>query len=783
MSKDSTCKEIRDSLKEIIRQKGKDRGQLISILQSIQNKYHYLPEEALKSLSGITGITPSEIEGVASFYNQFRREPAGKHTIKVCIGTACHVKGAEQIYDQFKKDLGIGDLEDTDKEKRFTVAKVACLGCCMMAPAVQIDSVTYGFLDTQLVLRDFLENQKLSSEQLNRIMPELPLDKTGEIRICTCSSCQAAGAGRVINAFYRIVQKKGLPVLVKDVGCRGISYKAPFVEIVEPGRETPVYYGNVKPQDAETILYKHFISKNGLIKFIKEKAEYFIKTLYTGKGMDALDTLRVELNGDKSSFYWNRQKHVVLEKSGTYEPSSIQEYIQSGGFMALKKALAEPDTIMETIRKSGLRGRGGGGYLTALKWQHVLNKKTELKYIICNGDEGDPGAFMDRMILESHPYRVIEGIIIASIATGARQGIIYIRTEYPKALRTMEKAVNECFKRGFLGKDLSIRIAEGAGAFVCGEETALIAALEGKRGMPRIRPPYPSEKGYKNHPTLVGNVETFALVPWIILRGSPSFNSIGTHNSRGTKTFALAGKVRHGGLIEVPMGITIREIAEEIGGGIQGRKKFKAVQIGGPSGGIIPASMAHLPVDYEALTEAGAMMGSGGLVVLDETDCIVDIARYFVQFTQSESCGKCTFCRIGSVRMLSILERLCAGKGTWDDIKELKRTGNFMKKNSLCNLGRSAPNPVLTALRYFPSEFIAHAEGKCPSGKCKPLIQYIITDECIGCTLCAQNCPAEAIKAVPYQRHLIQEEKCIKCGTCLSVCQTGAVRVVSKGNL
>jgi NADH-quinone oxidoreductase subunit F len=406
------------------------------------------------------------------------------------------------------------------------------------------------------------------------------------------------------------------------------------------------------------------------------------------------------------------------------------------------------------------------------------------KYLVCNGDEGDPGAFMDRMILESYPYRVIEGMGIAAFAVGAEEGIFYIRAEYPLAVRRVREALNRAEEKGLVGENilgtgrrLHLRIMEGAGAFVCGEETALLASLEGRRGMPRLRPPYPAEQGLHGKPTLVNNVETYALIPWIIRNGPEAFAALGTRTSKGTKVFALAGKVARGGLIEVPMGVTMREIIDEIGGGIAGGKRLKAVQVGGPSGGCVPAELADTPVDYEALTAAGAIMGSGGLVVLDENDCMVDMARYFLEFTQDQSCGKCAPCRIGTRRMLDILNRLTAGEGRKGDLEELDHLAHYIKKASLCGLGKTAPNPVLSTLRYFRAEYEAHLEKRCPAGRCKALITYTINDKCIGCTLCAQHCPADAIPMTPYEKHVVDNAKCIRCGTCKQVCPSKAVEV------
>jgi NADH-quinone oxidoreductase subunit F len=482
------------------------------------------------------------------------------------------------------------------------------------------------------------------------------------------------------------------------------------------------------------------------------------------------------------------QRRIATEFCGAVNPLDIDDYIANDGFVAARKVVAEnnPDTVIEAIKASGLRGRGGAGFPTGEKWARTRAVPGEIKYIICNGDEGDPGAFMDRMLLESFPYRVIEGMLIASLAVGAHEGILYIRHEYPLALKQIRAAVVRCEARGFLGDNvfgtlhsLRLRIVEGGGAFVCGEETAMIASIEGRRGIPRPRPPFPAESGLWGRPTSINNVETFALVPWIIRHGPEAFAQIGTEKSKGTKTFALTGKIVRGGLIEVPMGITIRQIVQEIGGGVAPGRKFKAVLIGGPSGGCIPASLSDLSVDYESLSAAGAIMGSGGLVVLDDTDCMVDVARYFLQFAQTESCGQCSFCRVGTKVMLEILTRLCAGEARTSDLQKLEALCEDVRKGSLCGLGQTAPNPVLTTLRYFRDEYEAHVQGRCPAGKCKALIRYVVGRNCNGCTMCAQHCPSDAIPMTPYVRHVIDADKCTRCDVCRSICPESAIDIVS----
>jgi NADH-quinone oxidoreductase subunit F len=485
------------------------------------------------------------------------------------------------------------------------------------------------------------------------------------------------------------------------------------------------------------------------------------------------------------------QLRLATEHCGELGPLDIDEYMRHGGFEGLKKA-GGAEEIIDTILRSGLRGRGGAGFPTGRKWQAVRAAAGDEKFIICNGDEGDPGAFMDRMILESYPYRVLEGMAIAAKALGARRGFLYIRHEYPLAVKRVQAALAICAERGVLG-ELKLEVREGAGAFVCGEETALIASMEGRRGMPRLRPPFPAEAGLWGKPTCINNVETFALVPWILRHGAAAFAGIGTGTSKGTKVFSLTGKVRRTGLIEVPMGTTIREIVEEIGGGIMQeapagemlpgrflpRRTFKAVQIGGPSGGCIPAELADVAVDYESLGACGAIMGSGGLVVLDDRDCMVDIARYFLRFTQAESCGKCAPCRIGTKRMLEILDRLAAGKAKAAELVTLEELALDCKRSSLCGLGQTAPNPVLSTLRYFRSEYEAHLEGRCPAGRCAGLVRYVVNEACVGCTRCAQVCPTKAIAFTPYMAHVVDDAKCTRCDSCRLACPAAAIEVRS----
>ncbi len=772
---------------QTVEQVGAGAEKVLEILQALQGHYGYLPRPALERVCELTAITPAAITGVSTFYDQFRHRPAGKHVICVCIGTACHVKGGQQVYDAFRRFLRIADEEDTDADRLFTVEKVACIGCCMLAPAIQIDDVVYGHLNDHrvpVVLKDFLAQQGAGRRKRRSLRRRRGDKDLGEIRICLDSSCRASGSGQVYESLKKAVATTHARAVVKSVGCSGMSYLTPLVEVVVPDGGS-FRYGNVEADDAEALVLRHFKPRH-LSGRVGKAVSMTLNCVLSDEHWEPVTRYSVNVRDGHVAGFLERQKHIATEHCGQIDPVDLDEYLRHDGFKGLEKCLGQMDgqAVMEQIERSGLRGRGGAGFPTHLKWSAVRAQAGEKKYVVCNGDEGDPGAFMDRMLMESYPYRILEGMAIAARCVGASEGYLYIRAEYPLAIERVREAIAKCTERGYLGDDvmnsgfsLHLKIVAGAGAFVCGEETALIASIEGRRGMPKLRPPYPAVKGLWGRPTLINNVETYTLVPWILRNGADAFAALGTGKSKGTKVFALAGKIARGGLIEVPMGISIRQIVDEIGGGIANGLKFKAVQVGGPSGGCIPVSLDNLPVDYESLAGAGAMMGSGGLVVLDETDCMVDIARYFLQFTQNQSCGKCTFCRIGTRRMLDILDRLCAGEGTSADLDELEHLAEVVKKGSLCGLGKTAPNPVLSTLRYFRDEYEAHIEKRCPAGRCKALIEYTITDDCIGCTICAQHCPADAIAMKPYEKHAIDTEKCVRCGTCKSVCPADAVRV------
>jgi NADH-quinone oxidoreductase subunit F len=762
---------------EIVARHGRTPSATLPILQALQEHYRYLPTEALGRVCEISEITPAQLVSVASFYRGFRVAPLGEHVVTVCHGTACHVAGAVHVAEELRRQLQIAPERDTDAAGRFTVQSVPCLGCCTLAPVVQVDGVTHGRVQADEVGDLVISVPKLpGAHDALRCHPERKFQtpKSGiEIRIGLGSCCLANGSGAVRDALAAALRADGIDAVLKPVGCVGMCHQMPLVQ-VQGARQLPVRYRRVRPIEARVLVWRH-CRPSGLRPRLRRALH--------GLSAPRLDPLAP--HDSAVGAFLDRQVRIATEGAGEMDPLDLNEYMARGGFVGLANCRGHaPHELIELIRASDLRGRGGAGYPAADKWARVRQAPGTPKYVICNGDEGDPGAFMDRMLMESYPFRVLEGIAIAAYAVGATEGYFYIRAEYPLAVARVKAALQACEQHGLL--KLPIHVVQGAGAFVCGEETALIATLEGRRGTPRLRPPHPAEAGLCGRPTLVNNVETFAVVPWIVRHGPAAFAGLGTATSKGTKVFALAGKVRRGGLIEVPMGITLREIVEGIGGGVREeptaagsrRRTFKAVQIGGPSGGCIPAELADTPVDYEALVRLGALMGSGGLVVLDDRDCMVDIARYFLTFTQDQSCGKCAPCRIGTRRMLEILERLCSGTGRTDDLVELEQLARAIGQSSLCGLGKTAPNPVLTTLRYFRSEYEAHVAGRCPAGKCRDLIAYMVTDACTGCTLCAQHCPVAAIEPRPYERHEIDAAKCTRCDACRLRCPEDAIRIV-----
>ena len=591
------------------------------------------------------------------------------------------------------------------------------------------------------------------------------------VMVCGGTGCTSSNSDKIAQAFEDEILATGLQDEVKVIrtGCFGLCALGPIVVIYPEGS----FYSMVKEENVKEIVDEHLLKGRPVTRLLYDETvaeDNTIKSL------------------DDTAFY-KKQLRIALRNCGVINPENIDEYIAFDGYAALGKVLTEmtPDEVIQTILDSGLRGRGGAGFPTGLKWKFAAGNKADQKYVCCNADEGDPGAFMDRSILEGDPHVVIEAMAIAAYAIGASQGYVYIRAEYPIAVQRLTIAINQAREYGLLGKnifgtdfsfDLDIKL--GAGAFVCGEETALMTSIEGKRGEPRPRPPFPAVKGLFAKPTILNNVETYANVPQIILKGAEWFASMGTEKSKGTKVFALGGKIKNTGLVEIPMGTTLRTIVEEIGGGIPNGKKFKAAQTGGPSGGCIPASLIDTPIDYDNLIAIGSMMGSGGLIVMDEDTCMVDIAKFFLEFTVDESCGKCTPCRVGTKRLLELLNKITDGKGTMEDLDKIEELAEFIKANSLCGLGQTAPNPVLSTMRYFRDEYVEHIVNKrCPAGVCKALLNYKIDPvKCKGCTLCARTCPAGAISGTVRQPHSIDTTKCVKCGACVEKCKFGAI---SKG--
>ena len=784
-SPDEARQSIRRRTDALIERVGRRRECIIPLLQAIQGEFNYLPADALERVYETTAIDRAQAISVATFYGQFRMMPYGRHTIRVCCGTACHVKGANIVYDAFRRELSMADDTITTSDGRYSVEKIACLGCCALAPVVQIDNRIFGHVQPGKVreVLDAFEKAEQQADEGRLTRRRQAQEPQGEIRLGMENCCQASGTAEIRQAVERACRELGINVTLKPVSCVGACGQVPLIDVATPdGRITR--YPNIQPDQVKEILLHHFRPASPLRRLFSI-AMNSVDNLHTDQTWDNILYLPEELRTVRLRPFLDGQPlRISTEGYGQMNPLDIDEYIHRGGFDALHRVLStDPQTVIDKVLRSGIRGRGGGGFPTGRKWQLVADADDDEKYVICNGDEGDPGAFMDRILLESYPLRVIEGLLIAAHAVGASRAILYIRAEYPQAVIRVRRALELCRQRGLVeigsevrSEKVEVSVFEGAGAFVCGEETALIASIEGRRGFPSLRPPYPAEKGLFGHPTLINNVETLSQIPYIILNGAESYASVGTPRSTGTKVFALAGKVRRGGLIEVPMGTTLRQIVDQIGGGMEGDVPLKAVQTGGPSGGCIPAELCDTPVDFDALAGMGAIMGSGGLVVLSADDCMVDVARYFVRFVSGESCGKCTFCRVGVKRMLDILDRLATGQGTMDDIDHLEELARDISRASLCGLGRSAPNPVLSTLRHFRHEYEQHAHGRCPTGSCRQMVHLAVTDACIGCTKCAQVCPADSIPFTPYQRPTIDTARCTLCGLCLEACDLNAIR-------
>ena len=789
---------------------------LIAVLQKAQDHYGYLPMEALDTIADSMHISEARVFGVATFYSQFRLEPRGEHVIQVCNGTACNVKGSEDLLGELMAVLGI-HADETTPDGKVTLEKVNCVGACGVAPAIVVDGVVHGRM-TQKVAgrlaqklltapkpsnghdkpaaktsgRSFLErccdkcknrpgtpcpnfllcrmegischedSQCLSyREELRHLVEHNAPQFIATAFLCKGLTCDASGEPPVYKAFLEELEKRGLAGKVDfvETGCQGLCEVGPIVQL----KPLDAFYCRVKPTDVAEIIEQHILG---------------------GKIVERLLYAPGQVTEGSIPFY-AKQVRRVLSNCGKIDPENIDEYIARGGYKALYKALKEmePEQVIERVTAAGLRGRGGGGFATGKKWAIAAHQVDGERFIVCNADEGDPGAFMDRSVLEGDPHRVLEGILIGAYAIGAQHAFIYCRAEYPLAIRRLEIAMAQARLYGLLGpnilgtgKDLHVEIVQGAGAFVCGEETAMISSIEGKRGMARNKPPYPAAHGFHGHPTCVNNVETFANVPLILANGVDWFRGVGTPNNAGTKIFSLSGKVRNTGLVEVPMGITLNELLHDIGGGAPEGSVIKAAQTGGPSGGCIPADRMSTPVDYETLRKLGGMMGSGGLVVTDSGTCMVNFAKFFLGFTQHESCGKCIPCREGTKRMLEILERITDGKGKREDMDELRHLAAVIARTSACGLGQSAPQPVVSTLRYFEHEYISHiVDNRCMAGVCRSLLTYHILPNCRSCGLCARKCPVPCITGAKGEIYVIDNDRCIKCGECNRVCPFGAV--------
>lgn len=716
-------------------------------------------------------------DSLVALANTHRDETGADSKIRIRVGSATceHAAGSQVVFEEFRRYIASSGRSD------ILLERTGCTGRCSREPIVGVFipgkmPVKYQQIDRDAAHRIFAEHVLGGNPVMENILDHAPENCRYQIMMCDGSGCGGALEGGVRTVFEMKLAASGLDpetVHLSTVGCLGFcsvaDKQAGITQIMV--RPDNVIYRMKTPADVEEIIESH-LKQGKLVEHLRTQEQPISQRFY-------------DLYGDVAFF--NRQNRIALRNAGVVDPESILDYVHYRGFSALSQVLErkDPEWVVAQISESKLRGRGGGGFPTGMKWASARKAAETTRYIICNADEGDPGAFMDRSMLESDPFSVVEGMIIGGYAIGATQGFFYIRAEYPLAITRIEHALEECRKHGLLGKnimgsgfDFDLQIRLGAGAFVCGEETALIHSIEGERGQPRIRPPFPAQSGLWGKPTIINNVETFANIPPIIVYGPEWFHRIGTEKSGGTKVFALAGKVTHTGLVEVPMGATLRKVVFDIGGGVTGGKNLKAIQTGGPAGGCIPAEFLDTPIDFDTLARMGSIMGSGGMIVLDEDDCMVDVAKFFMTFCQDESCGKCTPCREGTKRMLEILERITNGAGVMEDLDKLERLSKLVKRSSLCGLGRAAPNPVLSTLKHYRHEYEAHVlERRCPARKCKALIHYEVdADKCVGCTMCAKNCPVSCIAGARKEVHTIDQLRCIKCGRCFEACRFKAIK-------
>jgi len=780
--KNSTTKRMDEFVADVVDRHGTDRSKLTCILRDVQDEYNYLPEQALREVAATIDIPLVDIYGVATFYTSFSLEPKGEHIVTVCMGTACHVRNSEGVLDEICRFLGVVP-GGTTEDMRFTVETVNCLGACAMGPIMVIDGTYYGEISALKVPEILKRYQKAESEEPEavRFISPQELEEyrksvkrtrySGATSICLCCGpgCLAVGSKSVSEALSRELKRNGIndEVIVRENGCHGFCERGPLL-VTRPDN---VFYQNVTPGDAPEIVRETIINGKVIDRLLYEDPE-------TGESIQREDDIP----------YYRKQNRQVLGPNGLMDPYEIDDYIAKGGYSALVKAIfdMEPEEIIDEVERAGLRGRGGGGFPAARKWKSCRAARSPdgVKYVLCNADEGDPGAFMDRCLMEGNPHSVLEGMVIGARAIGANRGYAYVRNEYPLAVESITRAIKDAEAKGLIGTnilgsgfDFHVEVSRGGGAFVCGESTALMASIEGKVGEPREKYIHTAMRGLYVRPTNLNNVETWANVPLIIREGADEYAKVGTENSKGTKIFSLVGKINNTGLVEVSMGMTLREIIYDIGGDVPNGKTFKAVQTGGPSGGCIPESLLDTPVDFDRLTDVGSMMGSGGMIVMDEDTCMVDIARYFLEFLCDESCGKCTPCREGLKHMLEIIDEITRGRGTMDRLELLEELAEVVCDTSLCGLGQTAPNPVLSTIRYFKEEYREHIEEKrCPAGVCKALISFEIdADACNGCTKCQKACPIGAISGEKKEPHEIDSAKCDKCGICFEVCKFDAV--------
>ena len=777
-----------------------EKSSLVMILQDVQEACNHLPAPALERVSQRMSVPMSHVYRVATFYSSFSLTERGRHVIRVCDGTACHLRGSVNLRDEICRELNI-TVGETTEDKLFTLETVACLGACALAPVMTVGSEYQGQMTVEKV-RETLDAYRnaprgkvadrsstprrqgrragqgeitrlTGPDQLASYRQRLAAGGGGNgrcVMICGGTGCRAGRSLAVTEAFRDAL--KGSPggeeLEVRTTGCHGFCEQGPLVVLLPAG----TLYVKVAPEDVQEIVATS-LEADGVVDRLTCR--------------DPATKKRIRREHDLP-FYAN-QGRIVFANSGRLDPTNIDDYIAVGGYASLAKVLTsmQPEQVIDCIDRSGLRGRGGGGFAAGRKWRSCREAEGYPKYVLCNGDEGDPGAFMDRSIMEGNPHSVLEGMAIGAYAIGSDRGYIYVRLEYPLAVENLRIAIRQAEQRALLGENIlgtdfsfTIKVSRGAGAFVCGESTALMASIEGQAGEPRAKHIHTSEKGLFGKPTNLNNVETWANVPVIIHEGPEWFAAIGTENSKGTKVFSVVGKVKSTGLVEVPMGMTLRQIIYDIGGGVLGDRPFKAVQTGGPSGGCLPESQLDLPVDFDRLTEAGSMMGSGGMIVMDDRTCMVEVARYFTDFLRKESCGKCLACREGVQRMYELLERITSGQGTIEDVELLDELSRYVGENSICGLGKSAPNPALSTLKYFRDEYAAHVvEHKCPAGVCKALTTFTIDEEkCKACGQCLKACPTEAITGQKKVPHVIDQDKCDKCGSCREVCPFDAVATV-----